>query len=79
MRVLPLIAVILASSASVASAPDQSIASIQPDVERTCGPAGSPYMRTTLYFGLTRPTGTVSETEWQKFLREDVTRASPTG
>jgi hypothetical protein len=36
-------------------------------------------MRTTLYFGLTRPTGTVSEKEWQAFLREQVTPRFPHG
>jgi hypothetical protein len=36
-------------------------------------------MRTTLYFGLTRPAGSVSEAEWQTFLREDVTPRFPDG
>jgi len=46
---------------------------------QTCGPLGTAYMRTTLYFGLARPTGMVSEAEWQTFLREDVTPRFPDG
>lgn len=44
-----------------------------------CSPLGTAYMRTTLYFGLARPTGTISEAEWQTFLREDVTPRFPDG
>jgi hypothetical protein len=44
-----------------------------------CGSAGSPQLRTTLYFGLTRPTGAVSELEWQLFLRDHVTARFPEG
>jgi Protein of unknown function (DUF3574) len=36
-------------------------------------------MRTTLYFGLTHPKGTVSEAEWQAFLRDEVTPRFPDG
>ncbi|MGH7825351.1 MAG: DUF3574 domain-containing protein [Candidatus Binatia bacterium] len=36
-------------------------------------------MRTTLYFGLARPAGNVSEAEWQAFLREEVTPRFPEG
>jgi hypothetical protein len=46
---------------------------------QTCGPLGTAYMRTTLYFGLARPSGMVSEAEWQTFLREDVTPRFPDG
>ena len=49
------------------------------DTEQACAPLGTPYTRTTLYFGLTRPTGMVSETEWQAFLSEDVTPRFPDG
>jgi hypothetical protein len=38
-----------------------------------CGSASAPQLRTTLYFGLARPKGSVSELEWQMFLRDDVT------
>lgn len=35
--------------------------------------------RTTLYFGLARPAGMVSETEWQAFLSNEVTPRFPDG
>jgi hypothetical protein len=44
-----------------------------------CGTAGSPQVRTTLYFGLARPKGAVSELEWQLFLRDEVTARFPDG
>jgi len=46
---------------------------------RDCAPSGTPYLRTTLYFGLSRPAGTIGETEWQAFLREQVTPRFPEG
>ena len=36
-------------------------------------------IRTTLYFGLSRPKGSVSELEWQIFLRDEVTKRFPDG
>ena len=36
-------------------------------------------IRTTLYFGLSRPKGSVSELDWQIFLRDEVTRRFPDG
>jgi hypothetical protein len=44
-----------------------------------CGPLSTPQVRTTLYFGLQRPKGAVSELEWQIFLRDEVTRQFPDG
>jgi uncharacterized protein DUF3574 len=44
-----------------------------------CGASSSAQLRTTLYFGLGRPTGTVSELEWQLFLRDEVTPHFPQG
>ena len=44
-----------------------------------CGVASSPQVRTTLYFGTARPKGSVSELEWQLFLRDDVTTRFPDG
>ena len=43
-----------------------------------CG-AAAPQVRTTLYFGLARPNGSVTELEWQIFLRDEVTRRFPDG
>ena len=42
-----------------------------------CG-TSAPQLRTTLYFGLARPKGSVSELEWQLF-RDEVTRRFPEG
>src|SRR6185295_13718600 len=36
-------------------------------------------VRTTLYFGSARPKGSVSELEWQLFLRDEVTTRFPEG
>ena len=44
-----------------------------------CGPDGIAHVRTTLYFGLTRPSGRVSEDEWRTFLRQQVTPRFPDG
>jgi hypothetical protein len=35
-----------------------------------CGASSAPQLRTTLYFGLARPKGAVTELEWQIFLRD---------
>jgi hypothetical protein len=42
-------------------------------------PSAAPQIRTTLYFGLSRPKGSVSELEWQIFLRDEVTKRFPEG
>jgi len=47
-------------------------------VTMDCG-AAAPQIRTTLYFGLSRPKGSVSELEWQIFMRDEVTRRFPDG
>jgi hypothetical protein len=44
-----------------------------------CGAKSEPRIRTTLYFGLARPKGAVSELEWQIFLRDEVTKRFPDG
>jgi hypothetical protein len=44
-----------------------------------CGVASAAQVRTTLYFGLARPKGSVTELEWQIFLRDEVTRRFPDG
>jgi hypothetical protein len=46
---------------------------------RQCGAASIAQLRTTLYFGLARPKGSVSELEWQIFLRDEVTARFPEG
>ena len=44
-----------------------------------CGAASAAQVRTTLYFGLARPKGAVTELEWQIFLRDEVTKRFPDG
>lgn len=44
-----------------------------------CGQASASQLRTTLYFGTARPKGSVSELEWQLFLRDEVTKRFPDG
>jgi hypothetical protein len=44
-----------------------------------CGVSAAAQLRTTLYFGLARPKGAVTELEWQLFLRDEVTRRFPDG
>src|SRR5262245_53071646 len=44
-----------------------------------CGGTGAAQVRTTLYFGSARPKGSVSELEWQIFLRDEVTSRFPDG
>ena len=44
-----------------------------------CGQLGSDHMRTTLYFGLSHPSGSISESQWQTFLRTEVTPRFPDG
>ena len=51
----------------------------QPARDAICGPASTPQVRTTLYFGTARPKGSVSELEWQLFLRDEVTARFPDG
>ena len=44
-----------------------------------CGVKSKPQIRSTLYFGLARKKGAVSELEWQVFLRDEVTKRFPDG
>ena len=48
-------------------------------LEQTCAPLGSIETRTTLYFGQSKPGGTVSEAEWRDFLQKEVTPRFPDG
>jgi hypothetical protein len=47
--------------------------------EQECGSASGAQLRTTLYFGLGRTKGMVSELEWQLFVRDEVTPRFPAG
>jgi len=44
-----------------------------------CGASSTPQLKTTLYFGMSRPKGSVTELEWQLFLRDEVTKRFPEG
>ena len=44
-----------------------------------CGATSAAQARTTLYFGMARRKGSVSELEWQIFLRDEVTKRFPDG
>ena len=50
-----------------------------PAAAMSCGTSSAPHVRTTLYFGLSKSKGSVSELEWQIFLRDEVTRRFPDG
>jgi len=45
----------------------------------SCGVSGTSLTRTTMYFGLTKPVGVISEGQWQKFLLNKVTPRFPDG
>ena len=62
--------------ATVVGISAQSAVAPAPDV---CGSASAAQLRTTLYFGTNRPTGAVSELEWQLFVRDEVTTRFPEG
>jgi len=73
-------AVLLAVSAVFnVQAPSRASQSTAPAVLDTCGPLGTSHMRTTLYFGLNRKTGSVTEAQWKIFLSEEVTPRFPQG
>ena len=50
-----------------------------PSASRQCGPSGTPLIRTTMYFGLARRSGPISENQWRAFLRDQVTPRFPDG
>src|SRR5438270_3440996 len=69
-------AVVLAAFALLGSrAPAQTVV----PTETVCGELGTSYMRTTLYFGLNRKAGNISESQWKTFLRQEVTPRFPQG
>src|SRR5262249_1825642 len=77
MRTLtPLLVVLILAGAAYPPTHAQSGATA---AERMCGPTATAHMRTTLYFGLSRPAGSISESQWQNFLRAEVTPRFPDG
>jgi len=78
MRTMPLLILLMACSA-MSVHPPAAAQSPEPPPAASCGPQGSSYTRTTLYFGLNRKTGTISEAQWRAFLRDQVTPRFPQG
>ena len=64
-------------TAQVNNRAPQVVSPMQP--ERSCPPFGRPYLRTTLYFGLTHAAGMITESQWQLFLRDEVSPRFPQG
>ena len=66
--------------ASTTIATSQAAVATSPvPVEIGCTATSAAQLRTTLYFGMQRPKGSVSELEWQMFLRDEVTSRFPDG
>jgi hypothetical protein len=55
------------------------VATSQAPLDVGCTATSTPQLRTTLYFGMDRPKGSISELEWQVFLRDEVTTRFPEG
>jgi hypothetical protein len=70
---------IFAISACATRVPGASSVAQRGTDNATCEPLGVAYMRTTLYLGMRRPGGMVSEPEWQAFLKNEVTPRFPDG
>ena len=79
MRTLSLVVLMLTLIAFMPQPPGHGAQSQSPAIARICGAAGANQMRTTLYFGLSHPSGTISESRWQAFLRDEVTPRFPNG
>jgi hypothetical protein len=77
--ILPALLLALSSSLTVRS-PGQGVQSSGlAESTGNCGHIGSAYVRTTLYFGLTRPSGVIADAQWKAFLRTEVTPRFPQG
>ncbi len=76
--VVPFLVLVACSGLSVRG-PAAATQAAPPASVMECGPMGASSMRTTLYFGLNRKSGTVSEGQWRNFLRNHVTPRFPQG
>ena len=56
-----------------------SLPAAQPEHVSVCAPTGRAYTRTTLYFGLARPAGTITDKQWNSFVRDEVSTRFPEG
>ena len=79
MRLITVVVFLAFGAGAMAGGTLQSGALAEQPLAAQCGKASAAQVRTTLYFGTTRPTGTVSELEWQVFLRDEVTKRFPDG
>ena len=79
MRVLAAVLVLSILAPLSATEPSATLPVRQDTQSSPCGPSGTAHIRTTLYFGLTRQAGTVTESEWRAFLRQHVTPRFPDG
>ena len=73
----PLLVLVLCSSVSIRAPRAQQVSVTAP--APFCGPIGVAQTRTTLYLGLNRRTGSVTEAQWAAFLRDEVTPRFPQG
>ena len=78
MRIISVVVVAVVSVGILGGAAFQGNVATQSAPADQCGQAAA-QLRTTLYFGTARPKGTVSELEWQVFLRDEVTTRFPEG
>ena len=79
MRTISIGVVIILCFAFIAKPPGRAGQAVTSNTEGACGPLGTAHMRTTLYFGLTHRAGRVTESQWQTYLREEVTPRFPDG
>ena len=80
-RFLPVAGLFVFAAGCIVGGRWQTPVGAQPfTVVMECGTTAAAQVRTTLYFGLSRPKGpAVSELEWQLFLRDEVTKRFPDG
>lgn len=78
MRMMTWVTAMMVSAASGAAFQATATQPL-PSQSTLCAGASAAQLRTTLHFGTTRPTGAVSELEWQVFLRDEVTQRFPDG
>jgi hypothetical protein len=71
-------AVMFAAGLAIGGGVTTAVGARQSAVE-PCGSATAAQVRTTLYFGSARPKGSVSELEWQLFVRDEITSRFPDG
>ena len=75
---LGLLCAVLVAGMLIGAVSMRAVSAPKAALDPSCG-AAAPQVRTTLYFGTARPKGSVSELEWQMFLRDEVTARFPDG